>query len=293
MPTAVQQPACPLTFEHPQKIKQIAHSTEAFFKARDGKELFYHYIPHRHTSNLVILLHGSSYHGTYLIPLAEQLAYHGDICIPDIRGHGKSSPPAGTCSYLGQLEDDVADLINHLPKTYSHITLVGHSSGGGLAIRFAAGPHKNLAQQFILLSPAIVTAPTMNTPGARSWAHIHKINLAELVALNALGITRFNTRPILTLNKPKELCDGTETLTYDYNLAVSLHPRLPYKKDCALASPKAHVLVGELDEINNPYAFDKIFPAERVTILKDVSHLDIVESPAAIKEIQKLLKGMP
>ncbi len=41
--------------------------------------------------------------------------------------------------------------------------------------------------------------------------------------------------------------------------------------------------------INNPQAFEKIFPPERITILKDVSHLDIVDSPTAIKEIQKLL----
>ena len=271
MPGIEQPAACPLTFEQQKPLKKNALLTEVFFKARDGKDLFYRFVSHHQAGDLIILLHGSSYHGTYLLPLAEALAEHNDICIPDIRGHGKSSPPAGTCSYLGQLEDDLSDLINQLPKKYSHITLIGHSSGGGLAIRFAAGPHKNMVQQLILLTPAIVTAPTMNTPGAYAWAHVHKITLAELAALNALGITRFNTQPILTLNKPKELCDGSETLVYDYNLAVSLHPRIPYKKDCGIATPKIHILVGEFDEINNPQAFDKIFPPERITILKNVS----------------------
>ncbi len=292
--------ACPLTFEQPHKpaagkepIQTNSHISEIFFKARDDKDLFYRFVSHslhkNPTTSLIVLLHGSSYHGTYLIPLAEALAPHHDVCIPDIRGHGKSSPPAGTCSYVGQLEDDLADLLNQLPRKYESVTFIGHSSGGGLAIRFAAGPHKKLVDNLILLSPAIVTAPTMNTQGARAWAQVHKITLAELVALNAIGITRFNTRAILTLNKPKELRDGTETLVYDYNLAVSLHPRIPYKKDCVIATPKIHILIGENDEINNPQAFEKIFPPERITILKDVSHLDIVDSPTAIKEIQKLL----
>ena len=276
---------------YPAHSKQDKRIHEVYFAARDGKQLFYRFLPNAHTDNLIVLLHGSSYHGAYLTTLAEKLHLHADVCIPDFRGHGKSSPPAGTCSYIGQLEDDLADLVQHLRKTkeYKKVTLIGHSSGGGFAIRFAAGKHKDIAQSLILLSPAIVTAPTMNTPGARAWAHPKMVKIGELLALNAIGITRFNTAPVLTFNKPEEYCDGTETLTYDYNLAVSMHPRVPYKKDLAAAAKKAVVLVGENDEINNPYALEDLFPHDRVIILKNVRHLDIVDHPDAIKEIVKNL----
>lgn len=280
----------PLPFEiKEQSSKPDKNIHDTYFKARDGKDLFYRFLPHKNTEHLVVLLHGSSYHGAYLVPLAEKLHAHADVCIPDFRGHGKSSPPAGTCSYIGQLEDDLADLIKQQPKTYKKITLIGHSSGGGFAIRFASGKYKDIAHNLILLSPAIVTAPTMNTPGARAWAQPRMVKVGELVALNAIGITRFNTSTVLTFNKPPEHCDGTETLSYDWNLAVSMHPRVPYKKDLAAAAKKGIVLVGEDDEINNPYAFEQLFPVERVTIIKNVRHLDIVTHQDAVALILKHL----
>lgn len=285
-----QKPApCPLTFEQQKTLKAGPHEQDVFFQARDGQKLFYRFETHKNHDELVILLHGSSYHGAYLINLSEKLHPLYDVCIPDLRGHGKSAPPRGTCSYVGQLEDDLSDLITQLPKKYKKITLIGHSSGGGFAIRFASGKYKDIAQSLILLSPAIITAPTMNTSGARSWAHVDKITLAECLACNPFGITRFNTKTLITFNKPAKLCDGSETLTYDWNLAVSMHPRVPYKKDLARATPKAHIIVGENDEINNPYAFAKLFPKDRIAILKKVGHLDIVNSPDALKKIQQLL----
>jgi len=280
----------PLPFEIKEKLsKPDKNIQETYFKARDGKDLFYRFLAPKNTEHLVVLLHGSSYHGAYLTPLAEKLHAHADVCIPDFRGHGKSSPPAGTCSYIGQLEDDLADLIKQLPKTYTKITLIGHSSGGGFAIRFASSKYKDMAHNLILLSPAIVTAPTMNTPGARAWAHPKMVKVGELLALNAIGITRFNTTTVLTFNKPPEHCDGTETLAYDWNLAVSMHPRVPYKKDLAAASKKAMILVGEKDEINNPYAFEQLFPKDRIVILKNVRHLDIVTHQDAVTQILKYL----
>lgn len=105
--------------------------------------------------------------------------------------------------------------------------------------------NKDIAQSLILLTPAIVTAPTMDTEGARAWAHPKMVKVGELLALNAIGITRFNTSPVLTFNKPTEYCDGTETLTYDWNLAVSMHPRVPYKKDLAAVDGKANYAVIE------------------------------------------------
>lgn len=280
----------PAFVHYPVRIDHGKNMREVYFPARDGKQLFYRFLAHPKPEQLVILLHGSSFHGSYLVPLAENLHACADVCIPDFRGHGKSSPPAGTCSYIGQLEDDLADLIKHLNKDYKKIVLIGHSSGGGFAIRFASGKYKKLAQSLILVSPAIVTAPTMNTAGARAWAHPKMIKVGELLALNAIGITRFNTTPVITFNKPQEYCDGTETLTYDYNLMVSLHPRVPYKKDLEAVVSRSVVLVGADDEINNPWAFESLFPKSTITIIPRCGHLDIVENKQAIEKIKNIIR---
>jgi non-heme chloroperoxidase len=283
----------PISFNFPLYQKTIKNNLvkEYYLTARDKKQLFYRTIKSpRKKSALVIILHGSSYHGSYLIPLGLHLHELADICIPDIRGHGKSGP-LGTCSYIGQLEDDLLDLIKKLSSNnnYQKIIIVGHSSGGGLAIRFAASKHKDLVHQLILLSPAIITAPTMNTPGAKSWAHINKIKIMELLALNAIGISRFNTTVVVKINKKQDQCDGSETLSYDYNLSVSMHPRIPYHKDLKTVAEKTTLLVGELDEINNPYAFEKLFPKDRIQILSDTGHLDIVNNQDVIAEIKNTL----
>ncbi|MBM3894643.1 alpha/beta fold hydrolase [Candidatus Dependentiae bacterium] len=281
--------AVALDFLSFQKIVHHHQLREKTFIARDKTALFYRFIPSNHpTETLIIFLHGSSYHGRYLVPLGLKLHEHAHICIPDIRGHGKSGPH-GTCSYIGQLEDDLADLITHISSThpYKKIILVGHSSGGGLAIRFTAGKHKNLAHSTILLTPAIITAPTMKTPGARAWAKVNKIKLLELVACNAMGITRFNKSVVVTFNKPKKQCDGTEVLAYDYNLASSMHPRIPYKKDLTQAANKCIIFVGKNDEINNPWAFKELFPQEKIQLLENTGHLDIINNMNVIEEIKK------
>jgi len=61
--------------------------------------------------------------------------------LPNMRGHYQSGRHRVDVDYIGQMEDDMADLIRHLreQRLNGPITLGGHSSGGGFAIRFAGG----------------------------------------------------------------------------------------------------------------------------------------------------------
>jgi proline iminopeptidase len=279
--------ALSLDFLSYQRISHYQHVQEKTLLVRDKTPLFYRFIQGHHRDALVVLLHGSSYHGAYLAPLGIKLHEFADICIPDIRGHGKSGK-LGTCSYIGQLEDDLSDLISYLKKhhSYKKVILVGHSSGGGLAIRFGAGKYSAMADSLILLTPAIITAPTMRTPGARTWAKVDRIKIMELVALNAIGISRFNTAQVVKFNKPADQCDGSEILSYDYNLAVSLHPRIPFQKDIATTVQKTTLFVGDSDEINNPHAFQDIFPKQIIHHLEGTGHLDIIRNQTVFEEIK-------
>jgi hypothetical protein len=57
------------------------------------------------------------------------------------------------------------------------IFLFGHSSGGGLAIRFAGGDHGIPVYGYVLLSPAISRAPTMRQGTAGGLASVHLLKL--------------------------------------------------------------------------------------------------------------------
>ncbi len=109
------------------------------FSARDGTELAYRHYPARGqaTGKIAILVHGSSGSSAAVHALADALAARGvETYAPDIRGHGGSGT-RGDIAYLGQLEDDMADFVAVVRKTSpdAPITLLGHSAGGGFALR--------------------------------------------------------------------------------------------------------------------------------------------------------------
>lgn len=114
------------------------------FSARDGTELAYRHYPARgpSTGKIAILVHGSSGSSVAVHALADALAARGvETYAPDIRGHGGSGS-RGDIGFIGQLENDMADLVALVRKTSptDPLTLLGHSSGGGFALRIASSP---------------------------------------------------------------------------------------------------------------------------------------------------------
>jgi len=114
------------------------------FKARDDTELSYRHYPAQ-SDKVIILLHGSGWHSQYFLRLAEFISTEGlaQVYTPDLRGHGKTPVRRGDVDYIGQFEDDIADLIAVVRDDYPDAMLIvgGHSSGGGLAIRFAGSKY--------------------------------------------------------------------------------------------------------------------------------------------------------
>src|SRR5262249_50998183 len=146
----------------------------ARFHARDGTELGYRHYPPRGVAidRTAIVIHGSSGSSVAVHALADALAARGvDTYAPDIRGPGRSRT-RGDIAYFGQLEDDLADFVAQLRKTSpdAPITLLGHSAGGGFALRVASSPIKDLFARYVLLAPYLgYDAPT-NRPKSGGWA---------------------------------------------------------------------------------------------------------------------------
>ena len=61
-----------------------------------------------------MFVHGSSYHGAAYHELAVALSRAGvsKVYLPNLRGHHMSGRRRGDVDYVGQLEDDIADLIS-------------------------------------------------------------------------------------------------------------------------------------------------------------------------------------
>jgi hypothetical protein len=79
---------------------------------------------------------------------------------PYLRGHYLSERRRGDVDYVGQLEYDLIRFLRGRGLR-GPVTLSGHSSGGGLAIRFAGGGHGDLVSSCLLLSPVVPTSPAV------------------------------------------------------------------------------------------------------------------------------------
>jgi non-heme chloroperoxidase len=220
------------------------------YECRDESKLNYRHYPAK-SDNVLILLHGSGWHSQYFYLLSKYLSSENIINVytPDLRGHGLDPDKRGDIKYINQFEDDIADLIIMIRQQHpnSKIILGGHSSGGGLAIRYAGSKYSDQVDGYLLLTPFLkYNAPTMRSKSG-GWAFAHMQRIAGLSMLNNIGIKWFNHLPVIDFNMPLEYRDGSETLTYSFRLNTGYAPR-NYKKDLAKMKQKALVVIGADDE---------------------------------------------
>jgi len=132
------------------------------FQARGGTGLQYYAYPAA-SDKVAFLVHGSVGPGTTMHALAKALRdAEVSAYVLDIRGHGGSGR-RGDIDYIGQIDDDLADFARNLgsAKSGEVRTLIGFSAGGGFTIRFAGGPHGELFDRYIFLSPILPGAPSL------------------------------------------------------------------------------------------------------------------------------------
>lgn len=261
------------------------------YAAEDGSNLGYRYIPAK-TDNapLVILVHGSGWHGGSYQWLARQIAGNGDIAvaIPDLRGHGPSPQRRGDVDYIGQLEDDIAALAKQLQKPGQKLILAGHSSGGGFVIRFAGGRYGEMLSGAVLLSPYLnYKAPTMRD-NAGGWSEALVRRAIGLSILNSLGIHALDGLPVVTFHFPRAVLDGpqgkTATTAYSWRLNVSYAPRRDYLSDVTKLPPFL-LVAGKQDEAFRADQFQPVLsaanPKGEYHLLDGVDHLGLINTQAS------------
>lgn len=277
--------------DHPKLIRTT-------YTARDGAELaVLHLKSNRENAPLLILLHGSGWHGQQFDALAQKLVGAADILVPDLRGHGANPPRRGDVNYLGQYDDDLADLIKTYAREGQKIVLGGHSSGGGLVVRFAGGTYGEMIDGAIMMAPFLkYNAPTTRQ-NSGGWAHPLTRRLIGLSMLNAANISTLNHLVVMQFTMPQQVLDGplgqTATLAYSYRLNQSYAPRDAYLEDIK-ALPKFMLVVGSKDEafFADQYQplMQKITDKGRYHLVAEANHLEVVNAPETLQLITKFLK---
>ena len=298
-------------------LPQLQHYT-----ARDGASLAYREYPAMISSGGValptaasqqaaVLLHGASASSMSMHALAKELAAAGiRVYALDLRGHGDNQPH-GDVHYLGQFDDDITDFARFARPQHPTAlwTLVGFSAGGGLALRFDAGPEGNLFDRYLLLSPFLnFRAPTQRKAGSgapaggsapksniQSFAAPYTGRLMAIFTLDSIGIHWFDGLTVVAFAVPTDSKSFTQS--YSMRLLAGLAPRPDYLADIRNIHKPTAVIVGQADEFSIAEQFAPVIHSQRqdvpVTILPGLGHLDLITQPAALAAVRDALLGSP
>ncbi len=273
------------------------------YLARDGATLSYrHYGAGNTDSPLMVFIHGSGWHGGAYDGLARSIAEKAgiEVALPDLRGHGPNPLTRGDVAYTGQLEDDITDLAAALRKPGQKLVLGGHSSGGGLVVRYAGGEQGSTLDGAVLLAPFLkYNAPTMR-PNSGGWARPLTRRIIGLSMLNAVGIKALNSLTAIQFNFPDEVLKGAEgetaTASYSYRLNTSYAPRNDYLADIA-ALPPFLLIAGTNDESFIASAYEPLMkpvnPNGRYQLLDGQSHLGVISDLQTVGLITEFFDALP
>ncbi len=263
------------------------------YRARDGAELAYRHYGQENAGPLVVVVHGSGAFGAAYDGLARGIAAQGsDVLLPDLRGHGSNPEPRGDVAYIGQLEDDLMDLIRLHRKEGQELVLLGHSSGGGLVLRFAGGQYGAELDKAVLLAPFLKYNAPATRESSGGWARVLTRRVIGLSMLNTVGISQLNHLVMIQFNFPDAIRNGPygDLLTdaYSFALNTSYAPRNDYLKDIA-ALPEFVLIVGDQDEAFYPQKYEplmkEVTDKGRYFLLEDVSHLGVSSAPQTLNII--------
>lgn len=259
-------------------------------KARDGAPLNDRVYPGR-PDRAVVLVHGSSGTDASMLKLGQALRAAGaTVYAVSLRGHGGSGTTNGDVSYVGQLDDDLADLIKGtgLDKSAVRRTLIGFSSGGGFALRIADGPQARLCHDYIAISPYIAEDSPTNKPDAGGWAGVAVPRVIALSLLNAIGLRWFQGLPVVHFATDARASDR-RTPVYSFRLTASLQIGRDWRGALARITAPTEIVVGSDDELFNADAFQPMLRALHsridVEVVPGQGHLAMIADPVAVQAV--------
>jgi len=281
-------------------IDQSGLPSLSYFQGRDGTSLAYRLYPAAdgNMQKIAILIHGSAGHSTGMNEIAKRLAADNFMAVaPDIRGHGASGT-RGDIGHLGQLDNDLQDLLAELRREHhdAHFSLLGFSAGGGFALRVAAGKLASDFDRVVLLSPYLgYDAPSSRSAkGSAAWASADVPRIIALLMLRRLHFRCCEALPVIAF----ALRPGAEkfvTTRYSFRLLANFGSPPDLGAAFRRLKMPTTIIAGADDElmVSDKYAdiVAGIEPPIPVKILPDLGHMDMLHAPAAVDAISDAFKA--
>lgn len=263
-----------------------------YVTVRDGTPIAYRAYAGA-SERVAVLVHGSSGSSVIMHILAKELAKNGIATYAlDMRGHGFSGLK-GDIAYIGQLEDDVEDFLKAIAAKHPNAKkiMIGFSSGGGFALRFAGGPKNEQFDGYVGMSPYVgFDAPSTRLDNAGGWVSAAVPRIIALGILQRLGIAQFGYLPVLGFAIPEDQRKNPMiTSFYSYRLWANFGPMRDWQTTIRNIRRPLVVIAGELDELMYADKFDASFRLVRsdipVELVPNINHMQLATEPPAIAAI--------
>lgn len=270
------------------------------YTARDGETLFARQFP-ANSDDTILLIHGVTSDSSAFNSTAPQLQQMSgaEVIALDLRGHGQSGGTVGDVDYIGQYQDDVADVIAAIraEDPNGRIILAGHSMGGGVGLQFTQLEDAPEVDGYLFFAPHLGTnSPTVMQPNpeateaekeaAAAYSQLHIPRLIGLIMLERVGIKLFGHLDTLFFN----LADDV-THTYSFRATANAAPQDYVSALTAVNAPML-VIVGSNDEAfvaaEYPTAVSEYSNGE-VHIIDGENHNSILSSEPAMTIIESWL----
>lgn len=253
------------------------------FRMRDGAVLSSQYIA-ASSKTTIVLVHGilaSSFPLNRSSGLLRE-AGKAEVVAIDLRGHGKSAGAPGDTDYIGQYEDDLADVIAQIRagQPGGKIILAGHSMGGGIVLRYAQKSGRPPVDGYLLFAPYLGwTSPTTpkeaGDPKAAQAMRVHVPRILGLTLMNAAGITAFNGLRTYFFNLPAEL----PLRSYSYRAMAGMSPE-DYRPALGAVDKPLLVVVGSRDEAFKADEYELVirsYSKGAVTLIPEATHDGVLQ----------------
>jgi non-heme chloroperoxidase len=268
--------------------------------SRDGTKLVYREYTGRDPARLVLLIHGSSGNNVGMHPLARAISAQGPtVWSLDIRGHGGSGR-RGDIDYVGQLDDDMEDLVKAARATIADrkLTVLGFSAGGAYALH--VGSHSKVAGQFervVLLAPFLGTRSgtarkpdgDKNDENGNVWARPFLPRIVGLLVANTVCVHAFDGLPVIAFAIDPAHAKNLAA-TYSWRLLQDFgSARRDIEDELRHATHAPELWIGDQDEIFDPDAVRAkvlaLRPDAKVTVVPGATHIGLTVNRDAVAAI--------
>ncbi len=266
------------------------------FRMRDGVLLSARLYPGS-TKQLVLLLHGLGGSAAAMDDTARRLqsATGAGVVSLDLRGNGQSPGRWGDLAYVGQYEDDVADVVAIIRKNHpdQRLILAGYSMGGGIAMRYAARHTLPPVDGYLLFAPHLGDG----SPTARKTPvdpHVDppiKLDIPRILGLlmfNRIGFTGLNHLCTMYFN----VKIAGHFACYRFNAMRSVAPT-DYKTALTADTKPLLIVAGSNDEAFVAKRYPDVVALHHnghALIIPGATHDSILHSPAAFAAVKGWLQ---